>query len=140
MKTLLQVKEFMDKAHSITGREMQKTRSRVFVLDEEINAFRLQLIEDELDELRDALANCNNNPENLHNYAEVLDALCDIQYVLDGAFHAFGFAPVKEKAMDEVQRSNMSKLDDCTVRADGKILKGPKFSPPNLTAFVNEVL
>jgi predicted HAD superfamily Cof-like phosphohydrolase len=68
--------------------------------------------------------------EDLVQYA---DALCDLIYVLCGTAVSFGI-PLDE-CFAEVQRSNMSKLDsdgNPIVRADGKILKGPDFSPPDL--------
>lgn len=71
--------------------------------------------------------------------AAVLDALVDLQYVLDGAFLCFGFGKVKNAAVAEVHRSNMSKLgaDGKPIRrADGKVLKGPNYVPPNLKQFV----
>jgi len=44
-----------------------------------------------------------------------------------------------ESAFKEVHRSNMSKLGSNgkpLVRWDGKILKGPNYSPPNLTPYL----
>lgn len=73
------------------------------------------------------------------NKIEVLDALCDLQVVLDGAFLALGFWKVKDAAIAEVMRSNMSKLgaDGKPIyRHDGKILKGPNYTPPNLKQFI----
>ena len=61
------------------------------------------------------------------------DALADIRYVTDGASLEWGI-PL-EKCLREVHRSNMSKLGaDGTplLREDGKILKGPHFTPPAL--------
>lgn len=46
-----------------------------------------------------------------------------------------------EGAFNEVHRSNMSKLDSDgkpVKRHDGKILKGPNYSPPNLAPFVQK--
>jgi len=98
-----------------------------YVEDWPLSKLRLELIAEELIELTEALD--ERDP------VETLDALCDLQYVLDGAFLALGFGKYKEAAMNEVHRSNMSKLDvDGSVirREDGKILKGPNFSEPNL--------
>ncbi len=50
-----------------------------------------------------------------------------------GAALTFGI-PVAD-VFTEVHRSNMTKLDDDgqpVVRADGKVMKGPNFSPPDL--------
>jgi len=101
----------------------------VDVSNPELNKLRTELLSEELSELRFALA--GNNP------VGVLDALTDLQYVLDGAFLAFGLHHWKDAAFAEVHRSNMSKLGadgKPIMRADGKILKGPNYSPPDLAA------
>lgn len=94
--------------------------------DEKLNALRLNLLAEELTELHDALY--------YENVTEVLDALCDLQYVLDGAWLAFGFSSVKQEAMEETHRGNMSKLgfDGKPIyRDDGKVLKGLNYLPPD---------
>ncbi len=62
----------------------------------------------------------------------VADALADLDYVIEGSRLEWGIdgGPIA----DEVQRSNMSKLVDGkpVVRDDGKILKGPNWSPPDI--------
>jgi len=64
-------------------------------------ALRVNLLQEELDELKDAIAD--------NDIVEVADALCDIQYVLSGAILEFGLADKFKDLFDEVQRSNMSK-------------------------------
>jgi hypothetical protein len=91
----------------------------------------VKLLTEETIELRDAPA--------ARDPAAVLDALADLQYVLDGAYLQLGFAAAKNAALGEVHRSNMSKLGadgKPVVRADGKILKGPNYSPPDLREIV----
>ncbi|MTI03346.1 nucleoside triphosphate pyrophosphohydrolase family protein [Roseibium sp. RKSG952] len=88
---------------------------------------RLAILEEEVAELRAAVE--------AGNLIEVLDALCDIQYVLDGTFLEFGLHGFKQDAMDEVHASNMSKLGADgrpLLREDGKVLKGPDFRRPDL--------
>ena len=68
---------------------------------EQTKELRINLLAEELDELKEALAD--------GNIVEVLDALTDLQYVLDGAYLSFGLQDLKYPAFDEVQRSNMSK-------------------------------
>jgi predicted HAD superfamily Cof-like phosphohydrolase len=98
--------------------------------DRRTNDLRISLLQEELDELKEALADGNEK--------EVLDALTDLQYVLDGAYLSLGYHLLKEPAFNEVQRSNMSKLGKDgkpVIRPeDGKILKGPDYSPPDLAA------
>lgn len=122
--TLEQVKEF----HLKFG-HLVSDRPQLMIPD--INALRVSLLREEVMELAEALLK--------QDTVEVLDALCDIQYVLDGAFLALGYHSVKELAFAEVHRSNMSKLNENgkpIYRADGKIMKGPNYSPPNLEQFI----
>lgn len=93
---------------------------------------RLAILEEEVAELRAAV--------DAGDIVEVLDALCDIQYVLDGTFLEFGLHGLKDQAMAEVHASNMSKLGADgrpVLRADGKVLKGPSFFPPDLARILS---
>lgn len=95
---------------------------------------RINLLQEELNELKEALAN--------DDAVETLDALIDLQYVLDGAFLSFGMQAMKEIAFDEVHRSNMSKLgaDGKPIRreGDGKVMKGPNYFAPDLAQFIKK--
>lgn len=65
------------------------------------------------------------------------DAICDLVYVLVGTAVSYGIP--FDRCFAEVQRSNMSKLGEDgkpIVREDGKILKGPNFSPPDLRSII----
>ena len=71
----------------------------------------------------------------LQDSIATLDALTDLQYVLDGAYLSLGFQKYRAAAFAEVHRSNMSKLDvdgKPIKRTDGKILKSLLYTPPNL--------
>ena len=108
------------------GQEVKKKPS--FSTDK-INKLRLDLIKEELSELTDAM----NNKELL----EVADALTDILYVTYGAGHAFGID--LDKCFDEVQNSNMSKLDEDgkpIYNEHGKVMKGPNYFKPDLSKFI----
>lgn len=97
------------------------------VTNSEINALRVRLIQEELDELREALS--------VGDAVSALDALTDLQYVLDGSFLSLGLHKWKNAALAEVHRSNMSKLDangKPIMRADGKILKSENYTRPDL--------
>mgnify|MGYP001265134430 FL=1 len=97
---------------------------------EKINKLRIDLIKEELQELTEAM----NNKDLL----EVADALTDILYVTYGAGHAFGIN--LDKCFEEVQNSNMSKLDDKgkpIYNEHGKVMKGPNYFKPDLTKFIN---
>lgn len=98
------------------------------------NELRINLLAEELEELQEAIK--DNDP------VEVLDALIDLQYVLDGAFLSFGLRDVKDAAFNEVHRSNMSKLgeDGKPIRreGDGKVMKGPNYFKPDLAQFIKD--
>ncbi|MCB1782919.1 MAG: nucleoside triphosphate pyrophosphohydrolase family protein [Alphaproteobacteria bacterium] len=102
--------------------------------DEKTRQLRINLLAEELDELKEALAQ--------GDLLETLDALIDLQYVLDGAFLSFGLQHVKQAAFDEVHRSNMSKLgeDGKPIRreSDGKVMKGPNYFKPDLAQYVEK--
>ena len=69
---------------------------------------------------------------------EVADALRDILYVTYWAGHAFGIN--LDKCFDEVQNSNMSKLDENgkpIYNESGKVMKGPNYFKPDLSKFIN---
>ena len=109
------------------GQEVKDTPS--FSTDK-INKLRLDLIKEELNELTEAM----NNKDLL----EVADALTDILYVTYGAGHAFGIN--LDKCFEEVQNSNMSKLDDNgkpIYNEHGKVMKGPNYFKPDLKKFIN---
>ena len=123
--TLDMVKEF----HETYGLPVEATQT---LSSEKTRQLRINLLAEELDELKEALEQ--------GDMVETLDALIDLQYVLDGAFLSFGMQNVKQEAFDEVHRSNMSKLgaDGKPIRreSDGKVLKGPDFFEPDLAQFI----
>ncbi len=66
---------------------------------------------------------------------EVADALGDMLYILCGTIIEHGLQDKIEKVFAEIQRSNMSKLGadgQPIYREDGKVMKGPNYSPPDL--------
>ena len=108
----------------------QEVKNKPSFSTDKINKLRLDLIKEELSELTDAM----NNKDLL----EVADALTDILYVTYGAGHAFGID--LDKCFDEVQNSNMSKLDKDgkpIYNEHGKVMKGPNYFKPDLSKFVN---
>ena len=96
---------------------------------DKINALRVSLIKEELDELIEAM--------NKKDLVEVADALTDILYVTYGAGHAFGIN--LDDCFEEVQNSNMSKLDrdgKPIYNDKGKVMKGPNYFKPDLRKFI----
>ena len=107
----------------------QEIKNKSSLSTDKINKLRLDLIKEELNELKDAMDN--------KDLLEVADALTDILYVTYGAGHAFGIN--LDKCFDEVQNSNMSKLDENgkpIYNVSGKVMKGPNYFKPNLSKFV----
>ena len=122
MTNFEKVKKFM----TTFGQEVKTNPS--FASDK-INLLRYELIKEELDEFKVALEN--------NNLLEVADALTDILYVTYGAGHAFGID--LDKCFEEVQNSNMSKLDKDgkpIYNNMGKVMKGENYFKPDLSKFV----
>jgi len=97
---------------------------------DKINKLRYDLIKEELEELKIAMEN--------KDFLEVADALTDILYVTYGAGHALGID--LDKCFEEVQNSNMSKLDidnNPIYNESGKVLKGPNYFKPNLKKYIS---
>ena len=123
MSNFEKVKIFME----TFGQEVKKKPS--FSTDK-INKLRYDLIKEELEELKEAMES--------KDLLEVADALTDILYVTYGAGHAFGVD--LDKCFEEVQNSNMSKLDENgkpIYNEAGKIMKGNKYFKPDLSKFIN---
>lgn len=119
---------------------------------------RISLLEEELSELKKAIAECD--------IIEVADAFTDLQYVLSGAILEFGLGQKFKDLFDEVQRSNMSKtcktleeahdtqshyketkgvdsfIEKCENeylvyrKEDGKVLKSINFSSPDIKSIL----
>ena len=122
MTNFLKVKDFMETFG-------QSVLEKATFPEKKIVKLRLDLIKEELKELEEAIKN--------NDLVEVADALTDILYVTYGAGHAFGIN--LDDCFDEVQKSNMSKLDEYgkpIYNSDGKVLKGPNYFAPNLKKFI----
>ena len=123
MSNFAKVKTFMN----TYGQDVKEQAS---FPEDKIVQLRVDLIEEELNELKEAIEN--------NDIVEVADALTDILYVTYGAGHSFGVD--LDECFDEVQRSNMSKLgeDGKPIYNDsGKVMKGPNYFAPNLKKIIN---
>ena len=108
------------------GQEVKKKPS---LSTDKINNLRSNLIEEELNEFKEAISK--------KDLKEVADALTDILYVAYGAGHAFGIN--LDVCFEEVQKSNMSKLGNDgkpIYNNDGKVMKGPNYFKPDLKKFL----
>lgn len=146
--TASQVAQF----HRAFGHPVNEHPSDVSIVELRL---RIKLIIEELIELMDALnteqpmmwENCRHHLRKAYSACDSLeparidpveatDALADLTYVVTGMALVLGLPIVP--AVDEVHRSNMSKLGQDgqpILASDGKIKKGPNYSPPNLKQF-----
>ena len=116
------VKKFME----TFGQEVKK---KAEFPSDKIVKLRYDLIKEELDEFEEAIKQ--------KNLKEIADSLTDILYVTYGAGHAFGID--LDKCFNEVQNSNMSKLDESgspIYDKSGKVMKGPNYYKPDLKKFL----
>ena len=107
----------------------QEVKTKAELSNNKINELRISLINEELEELKKAIED--------NDILEVADALTDILYVAYGAGHAFGIN--LDKCFNEVQESNMSKLDSDgkpIYNESGKVMKGPNYFKPDLSKFL----
>lgn len=102
-----------------------------FGKSEGLDQLRMDLIEEEWDELQDARDD--------NDLVEIADALADLVYVIYGA--ALVWDIPLDAVLEEVHRSNMSKLEDGKplYREDGKVLKGRNFSEPQISMVLESV-
>ena len=122
MTNFEKVKEFM----TTFGQEV---KNKAEFPNEKIVELRKKLIDEEFNELKDAI--------NENNLIEVADALTDILVVTYGAGVAFGID--LDKCFKEVHRSNMSKLSEDgkpIYNEFGKVMKGPNYFKPNLKQYL----
>jgi len=94
-----------------------------------VSSLRMKLLHEEFSEYREA--------ENKRSIIDIADALADIVYIAIGTAVLYGIP--FDKVFEEVHRSNMSKMgaDGRPVRrADGKIMKGENFTPPDIEGII----
>ena len=108
----------------------QQVKNKAEFPSDKIVNLRIDLIKEELSEFKEAIEK--------KDIKEVADALTDILYVTYGAGHAFGID--LDKCFDEVQNSNMSKLDENgkpIYNESGKVMKGSNYFKPDLSKYVS---
>lgn len=97
------------------------------------NTLRFNLMKEENEEYLEAASN--------NDLVEVADALGDMLYILCGTIIEHGLQHKIEAVFNEIQRSNMSKLDEDgqpIYREDGKVLKGPNYFKPDIEAILEK--
>ena len=101
------------------------TQTTPMDVSEETKHLRVQLIQEEFDELKEAMAS--------GNLAAVAKEMADLLYVTYGTAVSYGID--MEPIFQEVHRSNLSKIGGYK-RADGKWVKPPTYSPANIEPIV----
>ncbi|MDG2370585.1 MAG: nucleoside triphosphate pyrophosphohydrolase family protein [Flavobacteriales bacterium] len=99
----------------------------VATINERDYLLRHRLMMEENDEYLDAAKN--------GDLVEIADALGDMLYILCGTILKHGMQHKIEEVFNEIQKSNMSKLDENgkpIYREDGKILKSAQYFKPNI--------
>jgi len=122
-----QVKEFADTFNIEYSDDMNAN------IDQSIIDLRFRLMQEENMEYLEAAKN--------KDIVEIADALGDILYILCGTILAHGLQHKIVEVFNEIQRSNMSKLDvngKPVFREDGKILKGPNYFHPKIKEILDK--
>lgn len=120
----------LEEFHRIFGAHLET--SPTADLSDETVALRVSLIQEELNEYRQAAQ--------AHDLVAVADALSDLMYVVLGTYVSHGLQDVAEALFAEVHRSNLSKLDEdgrVIYRDDGKVLKSALWRPPDLARILD---
>ena len=128
-KQLDHVEKFHD-TFGITNKYQPKA-----VVGEDIIALRHRLMSEENEEYLEAAK--------AGDLVEVADALADMMYILCGTILSHGMQNIIEEIFEEIQASNMSKLgaDGKPIyREDGKVMKGPNYFKPNISAILDNHL
>lgn len=102
-------------------------------LTEQEYTLRFNLMKEENEEYLDA---CQRG-----DLTEIADALGDKMYILFGTIIKHGLQHKIEEIFDEIQRSNMSKLDENgqpIYREDGKILKSNLYFRPDIKSILEK--
>lgn len=102
-------------------------------LSEKEIQLRFDLMKEENEEYLEAAKN--------GDIVEIADALGDQLYILCGTILRHGLQDKIVEVFEEIQRSNMSKLDadgKPIYREDGKVLKSDRYFKPNIAAILNK--
>jgi predicted HAD superfamily Cof-like phosphohydrolase len=102
-------------------------------VERELLALRTALLDEETAEFADAAAR--------RDLVGMADALADVVYVSYGTAVTLGID--LDAVLREVHRSNMSKLDGRgrpVLRDDGKVLKSPRYTRPDVASVLQEQL
>lgn len=102
-------------------------------LDNKTILLRYKLMREENEEYLEAAQN--------GDLVEIADALGDMLYILCGTILSHGMQEKISEVFEEIQRSNMSKLDkdgNPIYREDGKVLKSNQYFKPNIQSILEK--
>lgn len=135
MKHLISQVELFQNAFS------QPINQKPTLVNQELSELRFELMKEENEEYLEAVLN--------KDLVGIMDALGDQLYILCGTILTHGGQHIIESVFEEIQRSNMSKLDENGKpiingengvldgsRPLGKILKPKTYSEPNIKQFL----
>lgn len=111
----------------------QENAEKPINVSPDMAALRFDLIFEESREYLDA---CKSG-----SVVDIADALGDQLYIIYGTILKHGLQDKIEDIFKEIHRSNMSKLNSDGMpiyREDGKILKGPFYSKPDILSVLNK--
>ena len=129
MSLLEQARKFRE----VFGQEILPNISRYGFIKKQLWDMQTRLVKEEAAEFLVAADECFADPENTKAREEVVKELSDLVFVCYQFAATYGID--LDKAMTLVFESNLSKLDEQgkpIYREDGKVLKGPNYSPPDL--------
>ena len=123
----------------VFGQEMLQNISHYGFIKKKLWDMQCDLVEEEAAEFLEAADEVFADPENDKRRQELLKELSDLVFVCYQFAAAFNLD--LDEALRRVYESNMSKLDErgkAIFREDGKVLKGPKYQPPDLRGLYPE--
>ena len=99
-----------------------------------------KLLQEELWEYKEAYEMERESNTDKEILIKVIDAIFDMQYVLSGIIAQHGLSKYQDKFMEEIHRSNLTKIDGEIVMNElGKILKPSGYEKPNLKRILEEL-
>lgn len=102
-------------------------------IPDQVKLLRYKLMREENEEYLEAAQN--------GDLVEIADALGDMLYILCGTILSHGLQSKITEVFEEIQRSNMSKLDkngEPIYREDGKVLKSDQYFKPNIASILKD--
>ncbi|MDG1147689.1 MAG: nucleoside triphosphate pyrophosphohydrolase family protein [Crocinitomicaceae bacterium] len=121
----------VEKFHDAFG--IENNHEPTAVISEADYTLRHKLMAEENEEYLDAVK--------AGDLVEIADALGDQLYILCGTILKHGMQHKIAEVFEEIQRSNMSKLDkdgNAIYREDGKILKSDLYFKPNIKSILDK--